>query len=430
MKVRKLMVISVLFALVLAGCAPAATPTPAPPPPTVLPPTVPPPTVPPPTPTPAKRVVVVWHGDAEPVARITENLIQTEFNKLYPDIEVKYELAPEPFKEKLLVAIPAGTGPDLFEWNHDWIGTFVKAGLLEPIDDLVTVKLEEQFVESAFKAGQYEGRLYTLPISAEAGAFAWNKDLLGSRPVPKTTDELVALMAEFKAQGYYGISFPMVPFLASGFIHAYGGWLWDDATKTLGVNSPGTKMAMEWMLKTFKPYMSDDPSWDPQVVLFTEKKAPFAVNGPWMTGSWRDAGIDFGIAPLPEISEIGRKPEPYMGVKSIYMTKGVRDKEAAFTFMVWATTSRERILQRATQLGYIPVLKEALVLPEIQEDPIISGFAQQVALGRPMSSSPEMVAVWGPFDEALRAIFTGAKPVDKALDDAQAEILEAIKEIQ
>lgn len=386
---------------------------------------------PPPSPTKAEKIVItVWHGDAEPVARITEDLIKIEFNELYPDIEVKYELAPEPFKEKLLVAIPAGTGPDLFEWNHDWIGTFAEANLIQPIDDLVAPDLQSMFVESAFQAGKYDEKLYTLPISAEVGALAYNKALLGDRPLPTTTDELKSLMAEFTGDNNYGISFPMVPFLVSGFIHAYDGWLWDDTTKTLGVNSPGTISAMEWILQTFKPYMSDDPSWDPQTVLFPEGRAPFAINGPWMTGTWTDAGIDYGIIPLPEISELGVMPEPYTGVKSIYMTTGARDREAAFAFMVWATTSKERILQRAMQLGYIPVLQEVLELPEIQNDPVINGFAEQVALGRPMSSSPEMVAVWGPFDEALRAIFTGVKPVDKALDEAQMQILEAIEEMK
>jgi arabinogalactan oligomer/maltooligosaccharide transport system substrate-binding protein len=413
MKIRTVSYVSLVLALVLASCTPAATPTPTTHPTEV-----------------EKKVVVVWHGDSEPVARITEELIETEFYELYPNIEVKYELAPEPFQEKLLVSIPAGTGPDLFEWNHDWLGTLVKADLLEPIGDLVTQDIQDQFVASAFRSGQFGGELYTLPISAEAGALAYNRALLGDRAIPTTTDELKAIMAEFKDQGIYGISYPFVPFLVSGFVHAYGGWFWDDDTQSLGVNRPETKQAMQWVVDTFKPYMSEDPSWDPQVVLFPESKAPFAINGPWMTGGWTDAGIDYGITPLPVISETGETPQPYVGVKSIYMTTNVSDKEAAFTFMVWATTSRERILERAMQLGYIPVLKEAMELPEIQGDPIISGFAEQVALGIPMSSSPEMVAVWGPFDEALRAMFTGVMTVDEALNDAHEAILEAIEEME
>lgn len=377
-----------------------------------------------------KGEIVVWHGDAESVARITEELIETSFNQQYPDIIVRYELAPEPFKEKLLITLAAGTGPDLFVWNHDWMGTFVEADLLLPIDDLVTSELRAKYVESAIKAGKYEGKQYLLPLSAEAVALAYNKEMMGTRPVPTTTDELVALMAEFKEEGLFGISFPMVPFTVSGYIHAFGGWLWDDESKTLGVNSSGTKAAMEWILEKFKPYMSEDASWGAQVVQFTERTAPLAINGPWMLGSWRDAGIDFGLTLLPKISELGDKdPETYTGVKSIFMTTNAKNVEAAFAFMEWFTTNREHILTRATELGYIPVLKEVLDLPEIQADPNVSVFAQQVALGKPMAASPEMVAVWGPLQEALDAMWAGVKSVDEALDDAQVQILEAIAEM-
>jgi len=384
-------------------------------------------TLPPPA---VKGTVVVWHGDADPVARITEHLIETEFKELYPDIEVIYELAPEPFQQKLLITIPAGTGPDLFEWNHDWTGTLAKADLLTPIDDLVTSELKAKFIESAFEAGKYQGKHYTLPFSAEVGAFAYNNKMLGTRSVPETTDELVALMEEFKAQGLYGISIPMVPYLVSGFVHAYGGWFWDDETQTVGVNSTGTKEAMKWVLDTFKPYMTEDASWDPQVAIFTEEKAPFTVNGPWMVGSWRDAGINFTITTIPKISEINKEPMPYTGVRCVFMTKCVRDKEAAWTVMKWLATSEERIYQRAKQLGYIPVLKEVLALSDIKADPVISGFAEQVALGRPMASGPEMVAVWGPMQDALNAMWAGVKTVDKALDDAQIQIEEAIAAMQ
>ena len=245
--------------------------------------------------------------------------------------------------------------------------------------------------------------------------------------MPKTTDELVALMEEYKAQGLYGISIPLVPYLVSGFVHAFGGWFWDDETGTVGVNSTGTKEAMKWVLDTFKPYMTEDASWDPQVAIFTEGDAPFTINGPWMVGSWRDAGISFTITTIPKISEINKEPMPYTGVRCVFMTKCVRDKEAAWTVMQWLATSEERIYQRAVQLGYIPVLKEVLDLSDIKADPVISGFAEEVALGRPMASGPEMVAVWGPFQDALNAMWAGVKTVDQALDDAQAQIVQAIE---
>ncbi|GAG57277.1 unnamed protein product, partial [marine sediment metagenome] len=283
--------------------------------------------------------------------------------------------------------------------------------------------------DSAVKAGSYKGNQYTLPISAEAVAMAYNKSLMGDRPIPTTSDELVELMKEFKDNGLYGISFPIVPFTVSGFVHAFGGYFWDDDLG-LGINSEGTIEAMEWILEKFKPYMTEDASWDPQVVLFPEEKAPLAINGPWMLGGWTDAGIDYGLALLPKISEIDKDPIPYTGVKSIYMTSSCENKEAAFAFMVWATTNKDRILNRAIQLGYIPVLKEILEVQEVKDNPKLSVFSQEVALGKPMASGPEMVAVWGPMQSALDAMWSGVKTVEEALNEAQAEIQQSIDEME
>ena len=200
--------------------------------------------------------ITVWHGDSDEVAKITQELIETSFNAEYPDIKVNYELAPDPFQDKLLITVPSGTGPDLFEWNHDWIGTAAKAGIISPIDDFITTELVEKFYDSAVKAGSYKGNQYTLPISAEAVAMAYNKSLMGDRSIPTTSDELVELMEEFKDEDLY-FSFPMVPFTVSGFVHAFGGYFWDDDLG-LGINSEGTIEAMEWILETFKPYMTED----------------------------------------------------------------------------------------------------------------------------------------------------------------------------
>jgi len=373
--------------------------------------------------------ITVWHGDSEDVANITKELIETSFNIEYPDIKVNYELAPDPFKEKLLMTIPAGTGPDLFEWNHDWTGVLAIADIIIPIDDLLTPELIEKYIESAYKAGEYKGNQYALPISVETVALAYNKALVGDKPVPENMDELVTIMDEFKEQNMFGMSLPIVPFTVAAFIHAFGGYLWDDDLG-LGVNSEGTKQAMEWILEKFKPYVAEDASWDAQVAVFPEGKVPYAINVPWTLGTWKEGGIDVGVTLLPKITEINKDPMPYTGVKSIFMTANCDNKEAALAFMVWATTSQERVLRRATELGYIPVLKGVIDLPEIKDDPFLNIFAQEAALGKPMASGPEMVAVWIPMQEALDAIWSGTKSVDVALDEAQVAIEQSIEEME
>lgn len=379
---------------------------------------------------PGKVILTVWVSLEEEEVAFEQELIASLFNEEYPDIEVKYEAVPE-MKDKILISIPAGAGPDLFQFAHDFTGTLAEGGYIVPIDYYVTPELSEKFLESALEACEYKGKLYALPYAAETVVLVYNKELLGNRPVPKTTNELIDLMAEFynPEEGMYGISYPINPYFVSSWVHAFGGYYWDDTTGTVGVNSTGTKDAIKWLLAKVKPYMSKEVGWSEQIALFSDGKAPFAINGPWMLGTWRDAGIDFGLTTLPKISELGKDPMPYTGVKVTWMSKNSEHKEEAFSFMKWFAANAEHIVERAKEFGYIPVLKEALESPEVEALPELSVFAEQVSLGKPMASGPEMELAWDPIISALDAIWAGTKSVDDALDEAQVIIQERIAEM-
>jgi len=71
-----------------------------------------------------------------------------------------------------------------------------------------------------------------------------------------------------------------------------------------------------------------------------------------------------------------------------------------------------------------------LEVQEVKDDPKLSIFSQEVALGKPMASGPEMVAIWGPMQNALDAMWAGVKTVEEALNDAQTEIQKSIDEME
>lgn len=378
---------------------------------------------------PEKVTITVWHRFEEEEASVYEAFIET-FESEHPNIEVNFEFIPgELMWDKVVTSIAGGAGPDLFEWAHDWTGRLAEGEYIVPIDEFATTEIREKFVASALKAGEYEGNLYGLPWAAETMVFAYNNELMGDRPIPGTTDELVALMAEFKEEEIYGASYPINTYTISAWIHAFGGYFWDDETKTIGVNIPETKQAVEWLVETFKPYMYEDLGWDAQVALFPEGQAPLAINGPWMFGSWDGAGIDYTLTTFPKISELGADPMPFTGVREFWINTNSEHSEEAFAFLEWFTTDLSLTVTRSTSFGYIPVLEEVLERPEIVGNPKIGVVANQVALGTPMPVGTEMGAVWVPFEDAVKAIWAETKDIDTALADALAEIEEAIAEM-
>ena len=95
-------------------------------------------------------------GQAE--AQTFKDLI-SEFEIEHPNIEIRMEYKAN-LETALKAAIPAGKGPDLFIWAHDWIGKFAEGGLLKPIDDYVDPNFTEGFIPLAQDAMKYKGHYY------------------------------------------------------------------------------------------------------------------------------------------------------------------------------------------------------------------------------------------------------------------------------
>lgn len=370
--------------------------------------------------------VVVWHSLLSGEKKVAEEGIATSFKQKYPDITIDF-LEIMDLRTRLLAAIPAGKGPDVFMWAHDWTGEFADAGHIYPLTEFVTPELMEKFTSTAVEACTYDDKIWALPYAAETVALIYNKAMV--EDPPETMEELIAAMAKAKAEGMYGIAYPIDPYFVSAWVHAFGGWYWSDENRTVGANSEGTIRGLRYLIETFKPYMAADPTGTVQIGVFLEKMSPFCITGPWAIPSIKDAGIDYGVVPLPKITELDRWPEPFTGVKVTWMTSAAKNKENAFAFIEWFATDPDHILARAEEARFIPVLKETLELEEIKADPFISGFAEAVTLGRPMPKGPEMMLTWGPFGDSLMLAWIEPGKLQQYFDDAQSRIEAKIAEV-
>ncbi|NJE86105.1 extracellular solute-binding protein [Thermococcus sp. CX2] len=358
--------------------------------------------------------IVIWHAMQPNELEVFQSLAE-EYMAMCPNVEIVFEQKPN-LEDALKAAIPAGQGPDLFIWAHDWIGKFAEAGLLEPMDDYITPEVVNQFAPMAQEAMQYDDHYYAMPFAAETVAIIYNKDMV-SEP-PKTFDEMKAIMEKYynPDNDEYGIAYPVNAYFISAWAHAFGGYYFDDDTKQPGLNQPETIEGFEFFFKNVWPYMAPTADYNTQQSIFLEGRAPMMVNGPWSVASIKDAGIDFGVVPIPPIIQDGKEywPKPYGGVKDIYFAKGIKNKEAAWYFVKWFTTTPEVIKELSLQLGYIPVLPAVLNDPEVQADPVIYGFGQAVQHAYLMPKSPEMGAVWGGVDGAINEILQDPANADIA----------------
>jgi len=401
--------------LTVTTTQPPTTVTTTQPPTTVT--TTPTPTTTTTTVTPGPVKYLTWWAAMSEVPRQQAYLSAMEnYSTENPDVSLEFhhvdDLAP-----KLELTVPAGVGPDFIRWAHDKIGEFVLLDLLVPLENYISPEFRAKIPDSVWEAVTLNGHIWGIPETAEALVLLYNKDMVSNPPT--TMDEMTSIMAEYyNPPDSYGLSYPgLSVYQVAAFVHAFGGYYYDDATDMVGLDSPGFIQALHYILDNIKPYMLDDLDYGVQSALFTEGKAPLSINGPWYFSAADEAGLNWGIAKLPTISGVGPL-KPFMGVQAFMVTKNCDNVEATVKFLEWITSPPVAVnLSMVT--GTLPVNLDSQADPRIAQDPIKSVLAEQVIDAVAMSKKPEMGPIWNRGYEAINAILAGTKTVEEGLAEAQ-----------
>jgi raffinose/stachyose/melibiose transport system substrate-binding protein len=130
------------------------------------------------------------------------------YNAAHPDAKATLQLFEnDPYKQKLLVALGAGNGPDVFfGWGGGILKTYIDAGDVVDLTPALTkdTAWKDRFLPSILPSVTFDGRIYGVPINGtQPIVLYYNKALLkeiGAQP-PKTFDDLLALVPKLKAKG-------------------------------------------------------------------------------------------------------------------------------------------------------------------------------------------------------------------------------------
>lgn len=265
-------------------------------------------------------------------------------------------------------AANSSKGPDImYGLPHDNLGTFEKAGLLAEVPEGVLNEedyISEQLVDSV----TLNGKKYAIPIAQETTALFYNKDLVSE--VPKTMEEVVEIG---KNKGFI---FDVANFYPSyGFIAANGGYVYKNNNGTLD--------------------SSDIASGE-----FMNNKAAFYISGPWDVKSFKDADLNFGVAPIPTLN--GNPVKSFMGVQTAFVSSNSKKQELAWDLTKYLAENTSDILLNTG--NRIPVLKSVVEGEEFNKNEYMAQFAEQAKVGEPMPNIPEVQAMWGPAGENIRLL--------------------------
>jgi arabinogalactan oligomer/maltooligosaccharide transport system substrate-binding protein len=376
----------------------------------------------------AQTELVLWHAYRGAERAAFEKVV-ANFNKeqggaiAVSTLPVPWDAMPD----KITAAVPRGKGPDLMIYPQDRLGGWVEAGnTIEPIDFYLEDEIVERFIPTTMQAMTYQDTVYGLPLNFKVITQIYNKKLV--KMPPKTSTELVATAKKLTdaATGRFGLAYAYQDFYYhASLMNAFGGAVFDAAGKPT-MNSAANIKALDYLLGWMDrdKILPAEPSTALITTLFNEGKAAIVFSGPWFLGEIAE-GVDYGLAPLPEIVEAGSPMRPWMTVEGLYIAAPSAHKEEAYEFVKYVTDlPSARIM--ALEGRQTPANSKVYDDPKVAADAQLASFRGQVAVAVPMPNRPEMAMVWSPATTAMNVITKKTATPKNAMDQAQKEVTERV----
>ena len=367
--------------------------------------------------------LLVWE-DVEKSAGI-ENAIE-QFEE---ENDVKIKVVEETYAqqiEKLRLDGPAGTGPDVLTMPNDQIGTAVVEGLLQELN--VDEEVTSTYTEVAMDSQIVDDKVYGLPKSIETSVLFYNKDIVSEDEVPETLDGWYDLSKELTDGENFGFLalFDEI-YYANSVLSGYGGYIFGKDNNDeydpsdIGLNNKGAVKGAELMQKfytekLFPSGIIGDEGIQVLDSLFSEGKAAAVISGPWNVEPFSEAGINYGVTKLPELSN-GENMSSFNNVKSYNVSSYSENPELAEKLVKYLTNEQN------SKTRY-EITKEVPAVASLADDPIVTesetaeAVAEQSKYSELMPGIPEMNSVWDPADAALETLATGKSNPEEALEQA------------
>ncbi len=373
------------------------------------------------------KKITVWTSEAQvPILKKLADNYRVKYGVQVDIVQVNFG----DIKSKFLTAAPAGEGPDIIVGAHDWVGELAINGLLEPIASLPE---KSQYFETPLQAFSYNGKLYGIPYALDGPALMYNKDYV--QQPPKTFDELIQVAKKIQNEfggEVRGFIYDYKNFYFSSFaLFGFGGYVFgkDKSGKVnvrdLGLANDGAVKGLKLIKRLVdEKLLTSGDSYNTMDGLFKDGLAAMIINGPWAVPDYRKAGINFDVAPIPQLTA-GVNPKPFFGAQGFMVNSKSKNKLLALDFLTKFIATKDVMYQIYLADPRVPSRKD---VNDMVKDPLTQKFADFLGKhGLPMPNVPEMAGVWGAMGDALAQALDQGVAVEKALADAVAKIKAGIK---
>ncbi|MDD7545795.1 maltose/maltodextrin ABC transporter substrate-binding protein MalE [Actinobacillus porcinus] len=329
---------------------------------------------------------------------------------------------PDRLEEKFAQVASTGDGPDVIFWAHDRFGGYAQSGLLTEVTP--SKEFKDKFVDFAWDAETYNGKVIGYPVAIEAISLIYNKKLTPTPP--KTWEEILELDKKLKKEGKNAIMWNLSePYFTWPVVASNGGYAFKFANgkydvNDIGVNNEGSIKALQFVVDMVKnKNISADMDYAIAEASFNKGQTALTINGPWSWGNIEKSGIDYGVAVLPTLN--GQASKPFVGVLSAGINSASPNKDLAKEFLENYLLTNEGLdaVNKDKPLGAVALKSYQEVLAK---DSRIAATMENAQKGEIMPNIPQMTAFWYAEKSAINNAVTGRQTVKEALDDARARI--------
>lgn len=389
-----------------------------------------------------------------PVAKLVEELT-AEFNKENPDIEVEavYTGNYDDTVTKIQTAAQGGNPPELFVSLATQRFTMASTEMAMPLDELIEADGEEgkkyisDFLEGFMEDSYVDGKIYSIPFQRSTMVLYYNKDIfkevgLDPEKAPTTWEELVEYSKKISNEKRKGVGLALnsgsAQWAFTGFAlqnSLDGKNLMSEDGKKIYFNTPENIEALQFWIDLQNKYNVMEKG----IVQWTDLPAQFLAGEVAMiyhtTGNLsniaKNAKFEYGVAFLPGHKRIGAPT----GGGNFYISKGISKEkvDAAWKFIKFAT-SPERVAKWSVDTGYVATRKSAfetdILKKYYEERPQAKVAFEQLKYAKPELTTYNAAEIWRILNDNIQSAITGEKTAQQALDNAQKEAEEILKEFQ
>lgn len=383
-------------------------------------------------------------------------MMADEFMRRNPDVKLEFsqvafgELVPQVMRWAM-----TGELPDFVALDNPDVLHAAAAGVYYDLTPLVKEWGQwEDFYLGVRYALTYKDKIVAFLPGTNNVALYYRKDILnklGLTP-PTTWNELLDVCAKL-AQGLEGTG--MYPLGVSAINTEELTWqfepfLWSNGGSLLKLDAPEAVEALKLWVQLFKEgYVPKDAlTWGQGADPFIGGQVAMMINGPWILPLVREAGLDYGIVPIPAPRE-GAKVALPMGGEVLGISANIQPEKvsAAWRYITFFVEP-ENMAKFCLRAGYVPTRKAAVPMV-VSGDPDLEPFAKQAefALPRPPMGGDELYTevsaicrkyiqlalagelaaeeAFGQAAKEIRALF----PTDQAYQDAVTKADQLLAEV-